>query len=136
MGDREKMFLRKLNFVGILSSLFSIATGEYEKADLNSYEQLPLNGKNFYDMIFRNVRFQAPSKVKPVHLDVAVNLSEERDSLTGQLVLMGKIEDLGDLSTFGAFEEYDCTGILLDSSVIEMEKTMRREEFLEAIVPK
>jgi len=136
MGDREKMFLRKLNFVAILTSLFSIATGEYEKADLNSYEQLPLNGKNFYDIIFRNVLFQPTSNAQPVHLDVAVNLTEERDSTTGQLVLIGKIEDLGDLSTFGAFEEYDCGGVLLDGSVIEMEKTMQREEFLKAILKK
>lgn len=136
MGDREKMFLRKLNFVGILSSLYSIATGEYEKGDLNSYEQLPLNGKNFYDMIFRNVRFQPPSDISPVYLDVAVNLSEQRDTTTGQWILIGKIEDLGDLSTFGAFEEYDCGGILLDSTVIEMDKTMQREEFLKLILGK
>jgi len=133
MGDREKMFLRKLNFVGILSSLHSIATGEYEKADLHSYEQLPFNSKNCYDMIFRNVLFQPPSNMSPVRLDVGVNLEEKQDSITGELILVGKIEDLGDLSTFGAFEEYDCEGTILDSSVIDMEKRMRREEFLSVI---
>jgi hypothetical protein len=136
MGDREKMFIRKLNFVGILTSLNFIATGEYEKADLNSYEQLPLNSKNFYDMIFRNVVFQASARVPPVRLDVGVNLEEKRDSVTGELIFMGKIEDLGDLSTFGAFEDYDCGGILLDSGVIDMEKTLRREEFLSAMKKK
>ena len=134
MDDHEKMFLRKLNFIGIVSSLYAIATGEYEKADLNSYEKLPLNGKNFYDMIFRNVRFQPASAIPPVHLDVAVNLTEQRNSLTGQIIMMGKIEDLGDLSTFGAFEEYDCRGILLNSTVIDMDKTMRREEFLDVMI--
>lgn len=136
MGDREKMFIRKLNFVAILASLNSIASGQFEKADLNSYEQLPLNTKNFYDMIFRNVVFQPPSNVPPVRLDVGVNLEEKRDSVTGELMLVGKIEDLGDLSTFGAFEEYDCGGILLDSTVIDMEKSMRREEFLSAMKKK
>ena len=133
MGDREKMFLRKLNFVGILTSLHSIAGGEYEKADLNSYELLPLNGKNLYDMIFRNVRFQPSANVAPVRVDVGVNLTEQPDSITGQIVLMGKVEDMGDLSTFGAFEEYDCGDLLVDSTVIDMEKTLRREEFLAAL---
>ncbi len=132
MGDREKMFLRKMNFVAILTSLYSIATDEYERADLNSYEQLPLNGKNFYDIIFRNVRFQPSSPVQAVRVDVGVNLTEERDSSSGQFVLMGKIEDVGDLSTFGAYEDYDCSGALLDERVIELDKTMRREEFLQA----
>jgi len=124
---------RKLNFVGILTSLHSIAGGEYEKADLNSYELLPLNGKNLYDMIFRNVRFQPSANVAPVRVDVGVNLTEQADSITGQIVLMGKVEDMGDLSTFGAFEEYDCGDLLVDSTVIDMEKTLRREEFLAAL---
>lgn len=136
LGDREKMFLRKLNFVSILTSLAFIAEGEYEKADLNSYEELPLNGKNMYDMIFRNVRFQPSATVASARIDIGVNLTEQQDSVTGQILLMGKVEDMGDLSTFGAFEEYDCKDLLVDSAIVDMEKSMRREEFLSILTKK
>lgn len=129
-GDREKMFLRKINAMLIMTALVSIATGEYQKADLGNYEKLPLNGENFFDLIFRNVRFQPSPGLPPARLDVAVNFDEQLDSKTGAVILVGKIVDLGDLSTYGAFEEFDSSDILLDSSVIELDKTMRREEFL------
>ena len=40
-GDREKMFIRKLNAVGLMTSLYALANGTYRQADLAVYEQLP-----------------------------------------------------------------------------------------------
>ena len=52
--DREKMFVRKLNYVGLLASLHAIATGTYQQAKLIAYEGLPFNTKYLYDVILRD----------------------------------------------------------------------------------
>ncbi len=57
--DREKMFIRKLNYVGLLSSLYSIATNSYERAPLTVYDQLPFGTKYLFDVVLRGARLQA-----------------------------------------------------------------------------
>jgi len=131
-GDPEKMHLRKLNFVALLDALFSIATGEYTSADISVYDQLPFNGKNLYDIILRGAELRTNSIVKPLTVDIGINLSEEQDS-AGQLQMIGTILDVGDLSTFGSFEEYDCRGVVLDSTQIAIEKKIRKTEILRMI---
>jgi len=122
-NDRDKMFLRKLNAVGLLTSLYAIATGAYQEAKLESYEQLPFNGKNFYDVIVRNVKLRANSSTSAVKVDIGINVEEQPDETTGRLLLLGKIVDVGDLSTFGAFEEHDGAGLLLNDSQVQLENT-------------
>ncbi len=131
-GDPEKMHLRKLNFVALLDAFFAIATGEYTSADISAYDQLPFNGKNLYDIVLRGAELRTNSIVKPLTVDIGINLSEEQDS-AGQLQIIGTIMDVGDLSTFGSFEEYDCRGVVLDSTQIAIEKKMSKAEILRMI---
>lgn len=131
-NDPEKMHLRKLNFVALLDALLSIATNEYASVDVALYDQLPFNGKNLFDMILRNAELSAHSTAKPLTVDIGINFSEERDS-AGQREIIGTIMDVGDLSTFGSFEEYDCQGVTLDSTQIDIEKKMRRDDILRLI---
>ncbi|MGH2568824.1 MAG: M14 family zinc carboxypeptidase, partial [Bacteroidota bacterium] len=121
-NDRDKMFLRKLNVVGLLTSLYAIATGAYREATLASYEQLPFNGKNLYDVIVRNAKLRANNSAPAVNVDIGINIEEQRDETTGRILLFGKIMDLGDLSTFGAFEEHDGTSLVLTDSQVRLEK--------------
>lgn len=127
-NDPEKMFLRKMNFVGILSALFAIATDEYAQADIAAYERLALNGKNFYDLILRNIEFKSNDITPSITVDVGINFDEEADSVMNQFHLIGTVVDIGDLSTFGAFEEFDCTGTKLDTTMVAIDRTLRREE--------
>lgn len=119
--DRDKMFLRKLNFVGLLASLYAIAGGEYREANLLSYEQLPFNGKNLYDIILRGAQVKASPTAPAVTVDIGINIEEQLDG-SGQVQLMGKIVDVGDLSTVGAFEEQDASGLELDGVQVQLEK--------------
>lgn len=119
--DRDKMVLRKLNVVGLLASLYAIASGEYRQANVASYEQLPFNGKNLYDIILRGARVKASPASPAVTVDIGINIEEQLDG-SGQVQPMGKIVDVGDLSTVGAFEEQDATGLELDGIQVQLEK--------------
>jgi len=123
-GDREKMFLRKLNYVGWLASLGAIATGAYQKATLESYEQLPFNGKNLYDIIIRRAKLKATAAVPEVTVDLGINVEERIESGSGIVQHVGKIVDIGDLSSFGALEEIDgSTASPYDSSAVQIDRT-------------
>lgn len=119
--DREKMFLRKLNVVGLIASLYAIASGAYQRASIAAYERLPFNGKNLYDIILRGVRLKASAVAPVVTLDIGINIEEQFDQ-SGRVQLVGKIVDVGDLSTVGAFEEQDGTRLSLDGTLVQLEK--------------
>jgi len=124
-NDREKMFLRKLNFTGILTSLYAIATGAYQEAKLESYEQLPFNGKNLYDVIIRRAQVQQNANDPAVTVDIGINVEEQKESASGTIQLVGKIVDIGDLSSFGAFEELDGTAMpVLTGEQVHLEKVL------------
>jgi len=129
-GDPEKQFLRKLNFVGLLEALYAIATGHYLQSDIQAYDLLPFNAENIYDLIVRNVTFQAGKNVEPLRVDVGINFELRLESKSETKTWVGTIADLGDLSTFGAFEERDGSGLVLDSSFVQIDKTYEKEELL------
>jgi hypothetical protein len=120
--DRDKMFIRKLNAVGLLISLYAIATGAYQEATLESYELLPFNGKNLYDVIFRNAQLKANGSTPPVVVDIGCNIEEQLDGASGKILLSARVVDIGDLSNYGAFVEHDSTGLLLTSEQLQLEK--------------
>lgn len=126
--DREKMFLRKLNCIGILNSLVSIAAADFEQNDLSAYESLPFNTKNLYDLIVRGIEFKGENNAPTLKADIAFNLDELFDPATRSIRLIGKVVDFGDLSTYGAFEERTGTGIVLNSKQIQLEKAIPWEE--------
>ncbi|HEX9614568.1 MAG TPA: M14 family zinc carboxypeptidase [Bacteroidota bacterium] len=135
-GDPEKMFLRKVNFVALLASFLSVAQNEYEKTDIALYENLPLNGKNRYDIIFRRAQFKASFSVPALVADIGITTEEKTDSASGHLFEMATIVDIGDLSTFGAFQDFDCSGLTFDSTEIAMDKELPKSELLDLLTRK
>ncbi|MGB2867772.1 MAG: M14 family zinc carboxypeptidase [Bacteroidota bacterium] len=125
--DRDKMFLRKLNCVALLTTLVSIANQSYEKSDISVYEGIPFNTKYRYDLIIRNAQLKSSNKAVPVRVDVGINFEEERTQ-DGRITLIGKIVDIGDLRIYGSFEEIDTQGAVLDPARIGMEKSITMEE--------
>ncbi|MEW5799957.1 MAG: M14 family zinc carboxypeptidase [Bacteroidota bacterium] len=116
--DPEKMFIRKLNCVGLLSVFHSIATKAYDKTGTAPYDNLPMNTKNLYDIIVEKVTLKFPDGRAPIIADVAINKEEVRDS-TGTW-WKGRVVDLGDLSVFGAHEKISGEGKTLDASSFEL----------------
>ena len=123
-GDRDKMFIRKLNYVGLLTSLYAIASGNFRRADLSVYEQLPFSTKFLYDIIFRNAQLRGGERVTPVSVDVGVNLEEQFDPETRRVEVKGTVVDIGDLSVYGAFQEIDLHGAPLSGTEIRMDQQL------------
>jgi hypothetical protein len=119
-NDRDKMFIRKLNAVALLATLYSIATREYEKKETAVYEGLPFNSKNLYDVIVRGIEFKGASGTPPIRVDIAINI-EEMNQEPDRKRLMARVVDLGDLTPYSAFEEREGKGISLSASDIQLD---------------
>ncbi|MCY7359072.1 MAG: peptidase M14 [Rudanella sp.] len=110
-GDTEKMMVRRLNFVAILSALNSIANRSYEAENVADYTAIPENGRALFDVLIRNVGV-VRNGVRTV-MDVGINQYEENTNNARDFRYESKIEDLGDLSTFFGLQEIDATGLEL-----------------------
>jgi hypothetical protein len=103
--NREKMELRKLNFLIVLKALEAIAKQNYTQRKLSEYEAIPLNTKCLFDLLIKNVEYQG----QPI--DVGIYLNEKNNADASSYTLESSVEDLGDLSTFFGIETFDGTGL-------------------------
>jgi len=111
--DREKQRIRKLNFVLILSALESIATGSYQDYSFDIYDKLPFNkGGRLHDLMIRNVKLNYQER--EYITDIAFRSNEVEDELHKKFYLSSSIRDLGDLSTFYGYQEFDATGFVVE----------------------
>ena len=121
-GDPNKFFIRKLNCIGLLTTLYAIAVGESSTADITVYDQIPFNMKLGYDYIIRNAEFKADGRIAPVRVDVAINFDKRITTETGQLDEIATIIEIGDLSACTALEkEVDADGAELNADLIKLE---------------
>lgn len=110
-GDPEKMAIRRLNFVAILSALKAIADGSYEQENTADYATIPENGRALFDVLIRNATVVREGR--SVTIDVGINQQEVNDKTAKAFYYKSVIEDIGDLSTFHGLEEIDATGLTL-----------------------
>ncbi len=105
-GDPEKQYLRKVNFVGILSALASIADGSHAEVDLALYDGLPPNGRLVSDLLLSGGTLIAPG-LAPIVADVLI---EYRDPLARS---GATIVEVGDLAEREARETVAVDGLFL-----------------------
>jgi hypothetical protein len=128
-GDPNKFYLRKLNCIALLTTLYAIATGESAQANTKEYEQIPFNMKLGCDHIIRNAVLQANNQTAPLRVDVAVNFETQKNDSTGLSEKIATIIDIGDLSTFTALEqEVDAYGAELDANRIKLNQSFSESE--------
>lgn len=113
-GDPEKMTIRRLNFVAILTALAAIADDSYGRENIADYAAIPENGRPLFDLLIRNATVLREGR--PVTLDIGINRYEvNADSAAAAggrwFTYRSVIEDLGDLSTFHGLTELDATGL-------------------------
>lgn len=106
-GDREKQEIRKLNYVSILSAIFSIADGSYKQANLKEYNKIPGNDRKLFDLKLEKVNY--PLYGKYYQLDLGINYYEAELPGTTEFYLRAGVADQGDLSTFYGYEELDAS---------------------------
>jgi hypothetical protein len=105
-SDPGKENIRKLNFIAIIASISSISDGSYSTKDVGKYDQILDNKRNFYDLIFRGCSIS--SNGHKWISDIAINFVKDVH-YSPVRERMGKIVDMGDLSTMNGINEIDAS---------------------------
>jgi hypothetical protein len=111
--DKEKQFIRKLNFILLLSAINGIIDKEYENETYDLYNNLPFNKESLYDLVLRNLRIRKENMISLI--DIGININEEYDEDSGVTKIRSSLEEIGDLSNIYGSEEYDLSGYYVES---------------------
>jgi len=110
INDPEKQFIRKINFVSILSALQIISSQSYINVTLNQYLSIPKNDRKLYDLKVENLSFTYLGNNFTVDLGIQYSEIENKDH--SEFYYLGKISDIGDLSTHFGYETLDAKGFI------------------------
>lgn len=107
VGDPEKQYIRKLNFMIILNALEQIATKGYEQFTTEQYFAIPDNDLQMVDLKIEEMNVEVEGKTFPVDLSIRRNETNAGDSY----YVTGSVVDLGDMQVYFGFEEKNATGL-------------------------
>jgi hypothetical protein len=109
--DREKEFLRKINFISLLTSFKGIAEESFLTEKIETYQSISNNEKLMMDFIIRNITVRM-FQTKYI-VDIGINYEEVNINQNHNFYYKAKIEDIGDLSVYSGYKELDATGLTL-----------------------
>lgn len=128
--DREKRFIRKLNYVGILTALRGIANGSFQDVDLDYYTHLPQNAKRIYDIIIEGIKLRHPSgwaHTADVGIIIDPLLNRQGENI------VATVKDLGDLRTFGALKTIDGSARAVGTETFTVNQSMLLSQLLDIL---
>lgn len=108
VNDREKQGIRKLNYVSMLSALYTIAQGSYKSISIEEYEKIPRNDRKLFDLKITNMTYELLGKKYILDLGIQqqeIDLKDHSDFYFKSIIV-----DQGDLSTYYGYETFDATG--------------------------
>ncbi len=115
-GDPERQFVRKLNFVVLLSAFEAIASGSYQVQTRDGYEAIPFNSKCAYDLVIRGCTVKRGEQ--EYRVDIGINREEVVNyGPEGGFLYQSTIEETGDLSTYYGIEEVDGSGLTFEAGI-------------------
>ncbi|NUN10976.1 MAG: peptidase M14 [Ignavibacteriaceae bacterium] len=115
-NDPEKQFIRKMNFLAFVSSLFALAENRISRINLEDYDKIPFNEKYLFDVLLRKLTYTKNDTIFTT--DVAFNLNESFVPGRAGYKVTSTIEDAGDLSTFYGNLDYDLSGFQIEAGKI------------------
>jgi len=107
-NDPEKQFLRELNFIALLSSFKSIADGSYKNQQQSVYDEIPFNAEFIMTTILRNLEYERNGN--SYIIDMGINMEEVSSNDGKDFYFRSTLEDIGDLSTYYGYSDYDFSG--------------------------
>jgi hypothetical protein len=122
--DPEKQFIRKLNFLALLTAFESIAKASYEREDIKDLEMIPENDNSLYDVFVKNVTINKEGQEFQTHL--GINRSQIRLADNSGMMFSGRIAELGDQELVFGYDEIDASGLKFTPAKI---RTMTRGEW-------
>ena len=108
-NDTEKQFIRKLNYVSILAAIHSISTGSFANTSIKKYEKIPRNDRKLFDLKITNLTFSHLGNFYTIDLGI-MNLERDNNKHT-DFYNIGRINDIGDLSTYYGYQTLDAKGM-------------------------
>ncbi len=116
--DPEKQFIRKLNYILMLTALKSICDESYAHQSIEDYYEIPDNATRLMNMILRNLTVN--SEKFSYLIDIGINYSEHTAGTAKHFFYSNNVNEIGDLSTFYGYSDYDLSGFeILQGKVYE-----------------
>lgn len=132
-NDFEKQEIRKMNFIAFVKSVYSIADKNYEQFQAEKFFDIPENERTFFDLLIKNVIVTKDSVDYLV--DIGISYTEKFDSLRNRYIKNYNVVDIGDLSTFFAFDTLDAKDLRIEFGKV-YEKILTRMDQLKKLNPK
>ncbi|SNR46893.1 Zinc carboxypeptidase [Maribacter sedimenticola] len=110
-NDTEKQEIRKLNYVSILSAIYTIAKQNYKEIAIGEYEKIPENDRKLFDLKITNASYNLMGN--SYKIDVGIHQVEVDYADHNSFWYSSRILDQGDLSTYYGYETLDATGYTL-----------------------
>ncbi|TMM57348.1 peptidase M14 [Maribacter algarum] len=135
-NDIEKQEIRKLNYVSILSAIYTIAKGNYADIPLEDYEKIPENDRKLFDLKITNATYEINGK--PYILDIGMNRLEVPIEESTDFWYSSRVIDQGDLSTYYGYETFDASGYTIRAGkaapeILKMPSELKANEALELL---
>jgi len=126
-NDIEKQEIRKLNYVSILSAIYTIANQTYKSISVEDYEKIPQNDRKLFDLKIIGVKYNLLGN--NYILDLGINHLEINSLDFSTFFNIGKIIDQGDLSVNYGYSTFDATGYTILKGTV-YPKTLKSESNL------
>lgn len=118
-GDPEKQEIRKLNYVSILSAIYTIAKENYKNIPLEDYEKIPENDRMLFDLKIEGLTYNLLGQ--DYKLDLGIHRSEVDNADHSNFYYNSTVADQGDLSTFYGYETLDANGFIIKAGNVHPE---------------
>ncbi len=109
-NDIEKQFVRKINFIALLSAFKCISEESYKSIQTKEYFKIPDNEERMMDLIIRNAGYI--HNKKEYKLDIGINREEINVNLR-EFYFKSQVKAVGDLTGFYGYEDYDFDGMTI-----------------------
>lgn len=110
-NDPEKQEIRKLNYVSILSAIYTIANQNYKEISIAEYEKIPENDRKLFDLKIVAANYELMGDTYIV--DLGINQVEVDYPKHNSFWYSSRVMDQGDLSTFYGYETLDASAYTL-----------------------
>lgn len=102
-NDPEKQYIRKLNFISLLTAIDAIAGRKFTEIEVDRYYQIPENNRSLTDLLIRKVNIVRKNKKYLVD----IGISRRQQIVDSTSYYRATINDIGDLSTSHGYKELD-----------------------------